>query len=436
MPHLTSLALINTRGYLILFRAYTPEANRSALDLFKLRVTSRARTEKGSSPVLLLEGITFLHIRHQDLYIVGTTMSNANPFLVFSYMSQLVGVLKSYIGHNFDENAIRGNFALVYELLDETVDYGVPQNCSADVLKLYINSGNLLTNVNDATTTSQLTEQITGKTDWRRSDIIYKKNEIYIDLLESVNVLIATDGTVLKADCSGEIKIKCYLSGMPECKLILNDKLFMDDTVRLPPPQPGVIPPPPVDIDDVSFHRCVRLSMFDANRSIVFVPPDGTFELMRYRIANNVTLPFRVIPIVDQSKLKVSYNVRVLCNFAPKVTANNVVLKIPVPTNTFKATCVCSFGNAKYEPAENAIIWRIRLASGEQEFYFNGVADLSPGTKVKPWSRPPILLQFRVNIFTASGLYVNFLKVVEASGYKPAKFVRYQTKAGSYQIRI
>lgn len=31
----------------------------------------------------------------------------------------------------------------MYELLDETMDYGYPQNCAIDVLKMYINLGQL-----------------------------------------------------------------------------------------------------------------------------------------------------------------------------------------------------------------------------------------------------------------------------------------------------
>ncbi|KAJ1718348.1 clathrin associated protein complex medium subunit, partial [Coemansia biformis] len=53
-----------------------------------------------------------------------------------------------------------------------------------------------------------------------------------------------------------------------------------------------------------------------------------------------------------------------------------------------------------------------------------------------PWSRPPIGLDFQVLMFTASGLLVRFLKVFEKSNYQSVKWVRYMTKAGSYQIRI
>lgn len=34
-------------------------------------------------------------------------------------------------------------------------------------------------------------------------------------------------------------------------------------------------------IDDITFHRCVRLKKFGADRTISFTPPDGEFELMR-----------------------------------------------------------------------------------------------------------------------------------------------------------
>jgi AP-2 complex subunit mu-1 len=39
-------------------------------------------------------------------------------------------------------------------------------------------------------------------------------------------------------------------------------------------------------------------------------------------------------------------------------------------------------------------------------------------------------------MFTASGLQVRFLKVFEKSSYQTVKWVRYMTKAASYQYRI
>lgn len=45
---------------------------------------------------------------------------------------------QAYFGGGFEEEAVRDNFSLIYELLDEVMDFGYPQNCSADLLKTFI----------------------------------------------------------------------------------------------------------------------------------------------------------------------------------------------------------------------------------------------------------------------------------------------------------
>ena len=46
-----------------------------------------------------------------------------------------------------------------------------------------------------------------------------------------------------------------------------------------------------VELEDVKFHQCVRLSRFDNDRTISFIPPDGEFELMSYRLNTHVSWP-------------------------------------------------------------------------------------------------------------------------------------------------
>lgn len=45
-------------------------------------------------------------------------------------------------------------------------------------------------------------------------------------------------------------------------------------------------------------------------------------------------------------------------------------------------------------------------------------------------------MDFQVLMFTSSGLTVQYLKVFEKSGYPSVKWVRYYTKAASYQFRF
>ena len=56
----------------------------------------------------------------------------------------------------------------------------------------------------------------------------------------------------------------------------LNDKILFESTGRSKKKS--------VELDDVKFHQCVRLSRFDNDRTISFIPPDGEFELMSYRL--------------------------------------------------------------------------------------------------------------------------------------------------------
>lgn len=174
--------------------------------------------------------------------------------------------------------------------------------------------------------------------------------------------------------------MRAYLSGTPECKFGLNDKLVLDKKAASGVGQLGAAAggadTGAVELDDCQFHQCVKLGKFDSDRTISFIPPDGEFELMRcalrcfstvlelmrtrrYRSTTNINLPFRIQPIVEEvGKSRVDYTVHVKANFPPKLSANNVVIKIPTPLNTTKVDCKVGIGKAKYVPAENVIIWK------------------------------------------------------------------------------
>lgn len=108
-------------------------------------------------------------------------------------------------------------------------------------------------------------------------------------------MLLSQNGSILRNEVTGQVQMNTKLSGMPECKFGLNDKLVIDrDNYNNGNRKRGV------EIDDCTFHRCVRLGKFDADRTITFIPPDGQFELMRYRVTDNINLPFRVLPAIQE----------------------------------------------------------------------------------------------------------------------------------------
>ena len=60
---------------------------------------------------------------------------------------------------------------------------------------------------------------LTNVVSWRQEGIKYKKNDVFLDVIEKVNLLVARDGTVLDSEIVGTIEMKVCLSGMPELKL-------------------------------------------------------------------------------------------------------------------------------------------------------------------------------------------------------------------------
>ncbi len=122
---------------------------------------------------------------------------------------------------------------------------------------------------------------VTNAVSWRSEGIRYRKNEVFLDVIESLNLLVSANGNVLRSEILGAIKMKCYLSGMPELRLGLNDKVMFETTGRATRGKA-------VEMEDVKFHQCVRLSRFENDRTISFIPPDGEFELMSYRLNTQV----------------------------------------------------------------------------------------------------------------------------------------------------
>lgn len=73
---------------------------------------------------------------------------------------------------------------------------------------------------------------VTNAVSWRSEGLKYRKNEVFLDVVESVNLLVNVNGTVLRSEILGAIKMKCFLTGMPEVRLGLNDKILFESTGR------------------------------------------------------------------------------------------------------------------------------------------------------------------------------------------------------------
>ncbi|THZ31223.1 clathrin adaptor, mu subunit [Aureobasidium pullulans] len=436
---ISGILIFNQKGENLIFRAFRNDCRPRLADVFRIQVISNPLVR---SPILTLGSTTFSHVKHENIFIVAVTKGNANAALVFEFLYRLIQLGRSYFA-KFDEEAVKNNFVLIYELLDEILDFGYPQNTDTDTLKMYITTEGVKSERNLVEDSSKITMQATGAMSWRRDNIKYRKNEAFVDVIEDVNLLMSANGTVLRADVNGQIEMRAYLSGTPECKFGLNDRLTLGEEALASPSgnmagtKATKAAAGSVTLEDCQFHQCVRLGKFDTDRTISFIPPDGSFELMRYRATENINLPFKVHAIVNEiGKTKVEYSIAIKANYGSKLFATNVVIRIPTPLNTASITERTSQGKAKYEPEHNNIVWKIARFTGGSEYVLSAEAQLTSMTNQKAWSRPPLSLNFSLLMFTSSGLLVRYLKVFEKSQYSSVKWVRYMTRAGSYEIRF
>ena len=152
-----------------------------------------------------------------------------------------------------------------------------------------------------------------------------------------------------------------------------------------------------IQIDDIKFHQCVRLGRFDRDRSITFIPPDGVFDVMTYRISENINLPFKIVPVIQEypEQNKIELSIRLKAIFEESNFGTNVVCKIPVPANTAQVRIFSSgAGKAVYEADKSAIMWRFKRFQGNSESLLTADVQLIPSTQRKVWQRAPISLDF------------------------------------------
>ena len=116
---------------------------------------------------------------------------------------------------------------------------------------------------------------------WRPEGIKHAKNEVFLDVIEKLNLLVSANGTVLRSEILGRVHMRSFLSGMPELKLGLNDKVLFKMQNRT---THGKL----IEMEDIKFQQFVRLSKFESERHISFIPPDGEFNLMTYRLDTHV----------------------------------------------------------------------------------------------------------------------------------------------------
>lgn len=423
LPVCSSVYILNSTCQVLLSRDFRGDI--SASESKRVLDTLRYNLNAGNSEPITRdpEQMAYaVHVGHNDIYIACVASHCTDILALFVFLHQLISLFCTYFD-TFAEESVRDNFVIIYELLDEVMDHGYPQLTDPAVLAEFIKVHAHRYEV--AQTPLAATKAVT----WRKEGISYKKNEIFIDVMERVTSIVDAYGSMTHGTLTGTVTVRSQLSGTPTCRLSISDRALGSTPI---------IGSNEGSLEDIRFHPCVDVDMFKSNKIICFIPPDGKFDLMTYRTSSELQ------PYVDVhaslkhlGKSSVDYIVQLTTHFKEQSTASEVRVEIPVAPDATTPKVHCNTGTVVYEPEKDILLWILKNVKGKRHFKLEARLGL-PSTRVHRLSSAniPVRVHFEIPYNTSSIVQVKYLKVLESSGYRALPWVRYITKGAENEFRF
>ncbi|ORX59464.1 clathrin adaptor, mu subunit [Hesseltinella vesiculosa] len=432
---INSLFVINRHGKIIVEKHWRGIISRQIVDVFndesakfmKLPPGTLERSDISSNqeafftkedvpPVLESNKYWLLNVLRDDLTWLCPVEKEVDPMLVFEFIHRIIDVVTDYLG-DVSEASIRENFVTVYQLLEEMMDYGYPLTTEPNALKEIIMPptiiNKVMTTVNAAAGVTPKFPQNMSNIPWRKAGVKYTQNEIYFDIVEEIDATVEANGNVVSCEAHGTVVANSRLSGMPDLSLsFINPRL----------------------IDDESFHPCVRIRKWESDRLLSFVPPDGHFKLMSYRVALSPyqAMPLQIKPQILPTKNGGKFDITVHPRSTDGKPIEAIVLSIPMSKSTTSVNATCNVGNYMYDPITKTVKWEIsKLQQRERAPMLSGTFSSSDA---QPDMGLTVDVDFKISMYSVSGIKVDSLRLFH-EGYKPYKGVRSMTKAGKFHVR-
>ncbi|XP_015885953.3 AP-4 complex subunit mu isoform X1 [Ziziphus jujuba] len=450
---ISQLFVLSQRGDNIVFRDYRGEVQKGTAEIFFRKVKFwKEDGQEEAPPVFNVNGVNYFHVKIVGLLFVATTRVNVSPSLVLELLQRIARVIKDYLGV-LNEDSIRKNFVLVYELLDEVMDFGYVQTTTTEVLKSFVFNEPIvvdaahLSPLGPAGLFMQGTKRMPG-TAVTKSVVANepggrKREEIFVDIIEKISITFSSSGYILTSEIDGTIQMKSYLTGNPEIRLALNDDLSIGRGGGSTYDYRGSFGSGAVVLDDCNFHESVRLDNFDVDRTLSLVPPDGEFPVMNYRMTQEFKPPFRINALIEEAGApKAEVILKVHAEFPSSITANTISVQMPLPKYTMRASFELEPGavgqTTDFKQANRRLEWNLKKIVGGSEHTLRArltFSQESHGNITK--ESGPVSMTFTIPMYNASKLQVKYLQIAKKSGtYNPYRWVRYVTLSNSYVARM
>ena len=454
---INSLFVLNGAGEAIIEKHWRGNARRNEPLTFWGELV-KSGTARSVAPFLPTARGVLVHLRRAGLYFLASVEQDASPLFVTTFLSTLADTFEDYFGE-LNEHAIKDHFITVYELLDEMLDNGYPLTMEPNALKEVIPPPSMLNRVieslssvgvgGDSSLSSLNKPSITHARPsmlWRRANVRYAQNEIFVDIIETIDAVLGASGSVQHARINGEIRVNSRLSGLPDVTMSLRCAHALDDTC---------------------FHHCVDAAAYSSRGVLKFIPPDGPSTLMRYVIRGNDARSLQP-PLTASSRISFNSTTKtgaVSVSLHPSLSAVNAAqarpaagslmlasvitgkgvpgsqdatvmdgVRVTLPFGRFVTSVALSanYGTVQFDAVSGIVEWNVgAIPKGKTPALIGDVTLSEKGAPVTP----PVLVQFRVPGQAPSGMIVDRLELAPLTKYKYYKGLRCVTKSGNYEIR-
>ena len=431
---ISQLFILSRRGDSIIYRDFRRDIKKSN-DIFFRNVNLYAE-EEIAPPLFNVEGINFIYIKTEDLYIVISTLDNSSPNYYLEILDRVIKVIKDHIG-DLTEETIRKNFVLIYEIIDEMIDFGYPQLSDTEQVKKFVFTEPIVELKNN--TLKEMFNRNTKSNESAKKSITItndekSKNEIYVDIIEKVTCLFSRNGTIISSGIDGCIKMKSYLKNSPELRIVLSDDVIIGKCAY----NAGRM-----ELAGYNFCPGVRARDFETQRTLYIIPPEGEFTLMNYRINNEFAPPFRLYTIIEELDYKLELRIKLMANFSNSTRAGNIVITFNAPKETQSVYFnlpkeLKDIQKVDYNQQDHLCTWKIPKIVGGSESTLDVKFTLQVN-KPHLFKKEigPITMSFEIPNFNISHMQIKELKVLSNDAkYNAMRWVRMFTKAKSYVARI
>ncbi|CEF67795.1 Clathrin adaptor, mu subunit family and Clathrin adaptor, mu subunit, C-terminal domain and Longin-like domain and AP complex, mu/sigma subunit domain-containing protein [Strongyloides ratti] len=386
---------------------------------------------KNSSPLLKSDNFTFLYLIFENIFFVAVLEKNANVLLSYTFLQKLNDLLEAYFTViNID--IINNNLLLIYEIMDEVMDFGFPQITDAEILMEYVTQYG-----SQDKSVKRIPPAVTNYVSWRAHNTLHEFNNVNIVINESVSITINQSGKAVNYDVKGKIFLDVSLSGMPDITIKLCDKFkYITEGYHRKIQEKKSF----FSLEAYNLHHCVDIRAFEIQKDLKFIPPEGIFELMSYHLSANIN--FRPIVLVTCNKrligrCKVIYYLQLKTNYNENNRADYINIILPVGNEVFSPKFTKTSGSVEHDTKNKTVMWRLKNIGGLKSANMQ-VEFLLPSITSTDEQRIPriIVVHFKVSGILVSGFKIKNFNVFERN-YKYIVYpnVEYLVNDGVYNIR-